>query len=267
MLEVSADLRERQQQIMQREIPHLLPRVTWITALPQQDFEGIILANEVLDAMPVHRYLFTDGESDELCVGCNGENFIWTTMPLSQERLHMLQSLLVEVMADCPAGYITEINHGLSPWLLSSVERLQRGMVLLIDYGYPRREYFHPQRNDGTLLCHYRHHVHYDPFFHPGLQDITASVDFTAVAEAAVEAGLEVKGYTTHAHFLLGCGLLEILKEKQLTGVIERTELSRQVRILTLPGEMGERFKVMALTKNITEPLLGFRLSDHRGRL
>ena len=267
MLEVSAGLRERQQQMMQRKIPHLLSRVTWLDSLPTRDFSGIILANEVLDAMPVNRYLYTEGVPRELGVGLDGGKFTWTVMAPAREKLSGLMSLMQDVGLTWPATYVTEINHNLAAWIASVTERLQHGMVLLIDYGYPRREYFHPQRSDGTLLCHYRHRVHHDPFFYPGLQDITASVDFTAVAEAALAAGLEVKGYTSQANFLLGCGLAEILEEKQLAGVIEGAELSRQARILLLPGEMGERFKVMALTRDITGPLAGFRLADHRARL
>ena len=267
LLEVSADLRARQQQMMQCKIPHLLSSVTWLDSLPAREFSGIILANEVLDAMPVNRYLFTEGEPRELGVGLDGGKFIWTVMPPAREKLSGLMSLVQDAMPSWPATYLTEINHNVAPWIASVTERLRHGMVLLIDYGYPRREYFHPQRSDGTLVCHYRHRVHHDPFLYPGLQDITASVDFTAVAEAALAAGLEVKGYTTQAHFLLGCGLAEILEEKQLTGVIERAESGRQARILLLPGEMGERFKVMALTRNITENLAGFRLADHRARL
>jgi SAM-dependent MidA family methyltransferase len=267
MLEVSADLRQRQQQLMQRKIPHLLSRMTWLESLPAREFSGIILANEVLDAMPVNRYLFTDGEPGELCVGLDGGKFTWTVMPPVPEKLSALMSLVQESIQAWPVHYVTEINHNLAPWMASVTERLQQGMVLLIDYGYPRSEYFHPQRNNGTLLCHYRHHVHHDPFFYPGLQDITASVDFTAVAEAALAAGLEVKGYTTQAHFLMGCGITEILAEKQLTSSSERYELARQVRLLTMPGEMGEKFKVLALTKNITGPLTGFQLADQRARL
>jgi SAM-dependent MidA family methyltransferase len=267
ILEVSADLRKRQQQLMQRKIPHLLSRVTWLESLPAREFSGIVLANEVLDAMPVNRYLFTDREPGELCVGLDGVKFIWTVMPPAPEKLSALMPLVQDSIQAWPTTYVTEINHNLAPWMVSVTERLQQGMVLLFDYGYPRSEYFHPQRTDGTLLCHYRHHVHHDPFYFPGLQDITASVDFTAVAEAALAAGLEVKGYTTQAHFLMGCGLAEILEERQLTGTIERYELARQVRILTMPGEMGERFKVLALTKNITGPLPGFQFADQRARL
>ncbi|MGH8120570.1 MAG: class I SAM-dependent methyltransferase [Gammaproteobacteria bacterium] len=267
LLEVSADLRERQQQLMDWKIPHLLPRVEWIDRLPPRDFAGIILANEVLDAIPVNRYLFADGELYDLGVGTDGKSFNWTVMPLGGERLPRMKSLLQEVMPAWPESYCFEVNHHISPWLAAVTEKLQQGMVLLIDYGYPRREYFHPQRNDGTLLCHYRHHVHHDPFFYPGLQDITSSVDFTAVAEAAVACRLEVKGYTTQAHFLLGCGLAGILEEKQLSGAIARAELGRQAQILTLPGEMGESFKVMALAKNMAGPLRGFSLADHRARL
>jgi len=267
LLEVSADLRERQQQFLQRKIPHLCPRVEWLDRLPSQEFAGIILANEVLDAMPVHRYLCADGKLRELCVGINAERFDWTITPLDSDRLSLLETLLQDLMSAWPDIYLFEVNHRLAPWVAAVAARLRHGLVLLIDYGYPRREFFHPQRNEGTLLCHYRHHVHHDPFLYPGLQDITSSVDFTAVAEAAAGAGLEVKGYTTQAHFLLGCGLAGILEEKKPADTIERVELSRQAQILTQPGEMGERFKVMALTKNMAGPVPGFSLADHRARL
>jgi SAM-dependent MidA family methyltransferase len=146
-------------------------------------------------------------------------------------------------------------------------DSLHRGAMLFMDYGYPRQEYYHPQRTEGSMLCHYRHRVHADPFLYPGLQDITTSVDFTRVAEVATDTDLNLGGYATQAHFLIGCGLPEIVGENESTTNQDSVELSRQARILTMPGEMGERFKVMALTKNLDIPLVGFQFIDHRSRL
>lgn len=267
LLEVSADLKERQQQLLGKKIPHLLARVQWLDQLPARDFNGIVLANEVLDAMPVHRYLFARGQLQEAGVKVDGDQFAWTALPLAAGPRHLLESRLREVMPAWPENYVTEINLNLAPWFAAAAHRLRDGMILVMDYGYPRREYYHPQRSNGTLLCHYRHHVHSDPFLFPGLQDITAAVDFTAVAEAGAAAGLEVRGYTTQAHFLLACGLTELLEEQAWSPASARAESSRQARILTLPGEMGEICKVMALTKNLSAPLLGFSLVDQRARL
>jgi SAM-dependent MidA family methyltransferase len=139
--------------------------------------------------------------------------------------------------------------------------------MLLVDYGYPRREYYHPQRIDGTLRCHYRHRAHADPFLLPGLQDISAAVDFTAVAEAAVAAGATLAGFTTQAHFLIGCGLEAMFADASRADARERARLSRQVQVLTLPGEMGETVKAMALTRKLDIPLCGFSGPDHRHRL
>ena len=159
---------------------------------------------------------------------------------------------------------MTEINTAVTPWITSLAELLQQGAMLLIDYGYTRKEYFHPQRADGTLLCHYRHRVHTDPFIYPGLQDITASVEFTAVAEAATAAGLALAGFTTQAFFLIACGLEEILASCGEQDQSKSMELANQVKLLTLPGEMGERFKVIGLTRDLEPGLMGFSLSDHR---
>ncbi len=162
---------------------------------------------------------------------------------------------------------MSEINTHIKPWLNSLAEILERGVMLFIDYGYPRREYYHPQRTEGTLICHYHHRVHANPFLYPGLQDITASVDFTRVAEIASDAGLQVSGYTTQAHFLMGCGLDEMLEGKDFMDDVESVELARQVKMLTVPGEMGEKFKAIALTKGINIPLSGFKFADHREKL
>ncbi|MBI4006425.1 MAG: SAM-dependent methyltransferase, partial [Gammaproteobacteria bacterium] len=267
MFETSADLRERQQHLLRQRIPYLAEKVNWVGTIPATPFDGIVLGNEVLDAMPVHRFMLREDNVSELCVSWDKDRFVWTTRPVNDD-LHMLVNALVQSLkTDLPDGYITEINIRITPWLNTLAEKLKRGVMIFIDYGYPRHEYFHPQRSEGTLLCHYRHRTHQDPFYHPGLQDITASVDFTTVADAAVQAGLHVSGFTTQAYFLAGCGLEEIINEYHISSEIDRVELAKQARILTLPGEMGERFKVIALTKNLDIALSGFQFIDQRQRL
>lgn len=267
ILETSADLRDRQQYLVREKIPHLGNRIEWLDQLPEESFDGIIIGNEVLDALPVKRLILRDGSFRELCVSLKGENFDWLESPLEEVLQIQAEKIFGEYLHELPEGYCTELNTRVEPWIQSISGLLNQGLMLLIDYGYPRREYFHPQRTNGTLLNHYRHHVHNDPFLYPGLQDITASVDFTMVAEAGVSVGLQVSGFTTQAHFLINCGLEEVMNENNLTTEVERAELGRQARILTMPGEMGERFKVIAMTKNLDVSLIGFQNFDQRQRL
>ena len=265
ILERSADLRLRQQQAIGRHLPQILDRVAWIDALPESGFRGVMLANEVLDAMSVERFQW-DGERASLFhVRREADGFAWQLQADTTDTTDPVTALLSGL--DLAAGYESEINTSLQPWLQAVSESLEQGLVLLIDYGYPQHEFFHPQRSSGTLMCHYRHHAHADPLIWPGLQDITAHVDFTAVAEAAVAADLEVAGYTTQAWFLLDCGLEEL---QQQSGPIESTDYlkaAQQTKTLLLPGEMGERFKCIGLTRGVDMPLPGFRLQDQRERL
>lgn len=264
ILERSADLRLRQQQAIGKQLPQLLDRVAWIDSLPASGFRGVMLANEVLDAMSVERFRW-DGERAALFyVRSEADAFAWQ-LDSSTETPDRLAGCLDGL--DLAAGYESEINTSLQPWLQSVSESLQQGLVLLIDYGYPQHEYFHAQRSSGTLMCHYRHHAHTDPLLWPGLQDITAHVDFTAVAEAAVTAGLAVAGYTTQAWFLLDCGLEELLQQAGPTDSSAYLKAAQQAKTLLLPGEMGERFKCIALTRDVDMPLPGFRLQDQRARL
>jgi SAM-dependent MidA family methyltransferase len=166
-----------------------------------------------------------------------------------------------------PEGYSSEINLGLADWLAALAASVRRGVLIFVDYGLPRREFYSAERSDGTLLCHFRHRFHDDPFARLGLQDITAWVDFTAVADAGQAAGLEVAGYTTQAHFLIGCGLGEFVADVSGLDVVSRVNLSRQAMMLTLPGEMGERFKAIALAKGYDSPLRGFAVRDLRHTL
>lgn len=267
ILEVSADLRARQAETLERDLPHLLDRVVWLDSLPDTAMDGIILANEVLDALPVHCVQLDSEGLDELVVGTDGELFNWQRRPLSGTLLETFKELLSELPAALPQPYTTEINPGLKEWLAAVAGVLNKGVMLFIDYGYPRAEYYHPQRDRGTLICHYRHRAHEDPFLYPGLQDISASVDFTLLAESALECNLQLAGFTTQAHFLLGCGLDAILAEAATGDEQQYLVLSREVKQLTLPGEMGERFKVMALSRGYPYPLAALQRADFRHRL
>ncbi len=267
LLETSADLRERQQDRVKKCVPHLEGIIHWLDTLPTNKINGIIIANEVLDAMPVHRIVVHGDFCEELYVGFEEGKFVWIKKPLNEKLTLETEKELKTLVNKLSQGYTSEINTNIHALISSLAEFLQQGVMLLVDYGYPRQEYYHPQRINGTLLCHYRHRVHSDPFFYPGLQDITSSVNFTRVAEAAVDTGLDVRGYTTQAHFLISCGLDEIVKQQESVCGIDSVKLSNQIKMLTMPGEMGERFKVIALTKNIGIPLLGFQFVDLRAKL
>ena len=266
ILERSADLRQRQHATLAEKVPQLLPRVHWLDSLPEQGFEGVIVGNEVLDALPVERFSVTDGKIERLGVICRDGRPVAGPAAGIDERM-------VAALAELPrhvstaALYTSELTPDLSAWLASLARLLKKGMMLWIDYGYPRAEYYHPQRNDGTLLCYYRHRAHDDPFLAPGLQDVTAHVDFTALAEAADAAGLAVSGFNAQAAFLLDAGLAEVLSSAVSGDNVADLRLSSEVKTLTLPGEMGERVKCMALGRGITGVPVGFRSQDLRGRL
>jgi SAM-dependent MidA family methyltransferase len=266
ILDVSADLRERQQATLAAAVPHLLPRVRWLDALPAA-FEGVIVANEVLDALAVERFAIRGKQVNALGVTWQLGQFDWSEVRASAQLAASVRGIEADLGAALPDGYVSEICPGLAPWLSALSASLARGTMLLVDYGLPRREYYAADRRDGTLICHFRHRFHDDPFARLGLQDITAWVDFTAVADAAQSAGLDLAGYATQAHFLIGCGIGEFVADVADLGVVERVNLSRQVMVLTLPGEMGERFKVMALAKGYDAPLRGFAVRDLRHAL
>lgn len=271
MLEPSADLRQRQQLNVNNAIPHLEERIVWLDRLPEKKIDGIILANEVIDAMPVKRIVI-DGEIEEFVVACKSKSkdqirFQWMRKRINQTLKTTVQTILDELREEIPTPYITEINLNIKPWLNSLNDILNKGLILISDYGYPRQDFFHPQRNAGTLICHYRHHVHNDPFLYPGLQDITASVDFTAVAEAAVDIGMDVSGFTTQAHFLIACGLDQFVSDYETDDVIKRAQMTHQVSKLIMPGEMGEIFKFIGLSKSLDIQLCGFDFIDQRARL
>jgi SAM-dependent MidA family methyltransferase len=266
ILERSAELRERQQQRVAEQLPQLRNRVSWLDALPVPGFAGVLLANEVLDAMPAERFHWTGTTIEQFYVTCSDTGFGWQLQAANDEVLIAAVQGLQQACG-LAAGYMSEVNLSIAPWLESVAGVIGRGLLLLCDYGYPRHEYYHPQRNRGTLMCHYRHRAHDDPFLWPGLQDITTHVDFTAVAEAGLAAGLDVTGYTTQAGFLLDCGLDGLLQASGPVGSQAYIKAAQQVKQLTLPGEMGERFAFIGLARDVDGPLPGFRMQDMRYRL
>ncbi|AWI80005.1 hypothetical protein CEW87_11880 [Parazoarcus communis] len=263
ILELSAELRERQFDTLAQRAPHLAARVQWLDTLPAQ-FSGVVVANEVLDVMPVHLVVSrADGVFERGVVLTESEDgavFRWGDSPAEGAVLEAARAL--ELPAPAEGEYLTEINLAGQAWMASWADRLQQGAMLLIDYGYPRAEYYLPSRSNGTLLCYYRHHAHADPFLWPGLNDITEFVDFTAMAEAAYDAGLEVLGYTSQAQFLFNCGVLDCLARRGPEGSADYVRAARAAQRLTTPQEMGELFKVLAVGRGIDVPLLGFARGD-----
>ena len=263
ILDLSGELRERQRKTIEQRAPHLLSRVVWLDRLPEH-FDGLVLANELLDAMPVHLVVWGEEAICERPVASENEGFVWCDQPASGRVLERAQALTNEY--SLPPGYLSEINLAATDWTASWASILGKGALLLIDYGFPQHEYYHPQRDSGTLMCHYRHQAHTEPFFLPGLQDITAHVDFTAIVEAGFAAGLDFLGYTTQAAFLLNCGLAELMARVSSDDLRYLPQAQAAQKLLS-PAEMGELFKVIALGKGLGEPLLGFAQGDRSAML
>ena len=261
ILEVSADLRERQQAFFAKHIPDLAHRVSWVDT-PPVDHHGIILANEVLDALPVERFLRRASGVMQQRVGTQPGGFAFTEAPAPALLEKAVLELEAELGATLPAGYVSEIGLAVPDWIAQLGAGLTRGVALLFDYGVSRREYYAPERSDGWLRCHFRHHAHNDPLILAGIQDLTAWVDFTRVAEAAVNAGLDVAGYSAQAQFLMAGGLEAEMQEFATLPLEAQLELSQQIKTLTLPGEMGEHFKCMALRKGNCGTPSAFTLAD-----
>ncbi len=260
ILELSGELRARQFDTLAEKVPQLASRVRWLDTLPEA-FSGALVANEVLDVMPVHLVVQRAEGLFERGVALDGAGALrWADTPAGGAVRAAAQALELP----CPAEgeYVTEINLAGGAWVAEWAARLQAGALLLVDYGYPRAEYYLPSRSGGTLLCYYRHHAHGDPFLWPGLNDITSFVDFTAVAEAAFDAGLEVYGYTSQAQFLFNCGVLECLARRGPQESAGYIRAARAVQRLTAPQEMGELFKVLAVGRGMAEPLQGFVRGD-----
>ncbi len=265
ILDVSADLRQRQQTLFENNAPHLISLLHWLEQLPTK-FTGLILANEVLDAMPGHLVVWHKHHLYERGVTCEDKTLKWREQPLSDGTLFELASKLTpQIMTSddqSNAHYISEINLTTRRFICSMADILQQGAMILIDYGFGCNEYYHPQRSQGTLMCHYRHYAHDDPFYLPGLQDITSHVDFSAVIDTMKNTELELQGYTTQAHFLINCGITEILAQTPAENVTQYLPLTNQLQKLVSPAEMGELFKVIALSKKNCPPLIGFTSGD-----
>lgn len=250
ILELSASLRLRQQEYLHSCLPlEIFDCISWLDELPAE-FSGIVLGNEVLDAMPVH-LVSKDRQWYELGVGFDGNRFHWCRFAEDSEAVSAMRQI-ESTLGQLPEQYTTELNLNYRPWLNALHNSCIQAVVLVIDYGYAQARYYHPERCSGTLICHYHHRVHANPLVYPGLQDITASVDFDAFADAAIDSGFDICGLSTQGQFLLSGGLLEIAETAQQdTDTIDRLELAQRIKTLTLPTEMGERFKVIGLQKNL----------------
>ena len=270
ILEVSADLRDRQQQRLSSLPAVLRGRLQWLDALPVVPSAGVLLTNEVADALPFKRFVIHSGAVFERGVALSGDGGLIESDrpadPLLRAEVERVTGWRSgHASGHWPDHYASELCVMTQPWIRAQAAALARGMILLIDYGCSRRDYYHPQRTSGTLRCHFRHRAHEDALLYPGLQDISAWVDFTRIAEAASDANLQVSGYCNQTAFLLATGIEQDLIAT--TPPLEHAKLAAQARVLLLPGEMGENFKAMALTRDLPRPLRGFAYQDLRGTL
>jgi SAM-dependent MidA family methyltransferase len=262
ILEVSDHLRQVQLETLQKKLPQkLMQRVEWLNALPAV-FAGVVIGNEVLDAIPVHIVHTTPHGLCERGVTVEEEGFAWSDKALQDQPLTEQHLLDAVSKHNLPEGYITEFCPVASGLIASLASMLQRGIILMIDYGFVAREYYHPQRNQGTLMCHYQHYAHADPLINIGLQDITAHVDFTSIAHAGVDNGLQLSGFCSQAQFLINCGILDVMSQVSPHDIAHYAPLAAAAQKLLSPAEMGDLFKVIAFGKNVEEPLIGFVRGD-----
>lgn len=266
IVELSPELRARQHAFVLATAPELLSRIQWWTGPPRVAWDGVILANELLDALPVARFEIAREGILECGIGLDATGQLECRTRPAAALAAQVTAVLPFPLAEYAAGYRTEINLTQRAWLMDLASFLRRGVVILADYGYPRVEYYHPERHTGTLQCYYRHRVHADPLWWPGVQDMTAAVDFTAVAEAAVAAGFEIAGFTEQAQYLLACGITDLLSA---TGDVDPDSYraTRAAKTLLLPQEMGARVKFMTLTREYAGPVIGYTIRDSRHRL
>jgi SAM-dependent MidA family methyltransferase len=261
ILEVSADLEERQRRRLQDELPHLAGRVKWLRELPF-DFDGVIVANEVLDALPVERFVKRHSEVMQCCVATGNAGLDWTEARAPERLSAFVAAVEADTGRVLEDGYTSEASLAAPAWIADLARSLRHGAVFLFDYGVSRREYYAVDRVDGWLRCHFRHHAHNDPLIHPGIQDLTAWVDFSSIAAAALDVGLEILGYETQARFLIDGGLAIEMAGFSALPVAEQLALSGQIKTLTLPGEMGENFKCMVLGRGVKSAPSAFQFAD-----
>ena len=265
ILEISPDLKQRQQDKLKAQIPHLFPLIEWLDDWPDTPLSGVIIANEVVDALPVHKFLWTENSIQEMRVMHTENNFTWYYAPLASPQLKSRLAQLKLNYFNETVRYESEVCLGLSDWMNKLSAALQQGLILIIDYGFPAHEYYHPDRSLGTSMCYYQHRGHSNPFVLVGLQDMTASVDFSLLARYAVASGLDLAGFTSQAAFLINSGLLQRMEE--CYNATAAVDINRQVHYLTSPNEMGELIKVIGLTRGYQATLQGFVQYDKRARL
>ncbi len=269
ILEVSADLSDRQRACIAVLPAELRSRVNWLQRLPAGGMRGVILANEVLDALPCRRFVMGSGQPQRILeLGVTlaaAGSLAWATRAADPELTAAVQDLNAQLPAPLAPGYASEVCLLADPWITSLAAVLGQGALLLFDYGLPRAQYYHPERSSGTLTCHFKHRAHFDPLRNVGVQDITAWVDFTRIALAGHAAGLSVLGFCTQAAFLLGAGIDALLAAAP--GTVAQARLNGEARRLLMPGEMGEAFKLLALGRGIDTPLLSFTHQDLRDSL
>jgi SAM-dependent MidA family methyltransferase len=272
ILEPSADLRERQRERITAALPpELAGRVAWIDRPPDENWHGVLFANEVIDALPTTRFVMRHGEVYEEHVALDGDGkLLRVDRPADALVAGAVRHVERDLKREFEEGYRSEILPQLPYWIQAIAGSLEAGLMLFIDYGYVRREFYLPERQDGTLMAHYRHRAHNDPLYLPGLNDLTASVDFTALAEAGNSAGFGVAGYLPQAQFLIGAGLQQVFEYAyERADDAARLRLAQQVRKLTLPDQMGERFQAMLFAKGLAALPLSAELlaADQGGRL
>ena len=255
ILETSADLRARQKMLLDRESPQIASRVIWLDAMPPA-INALVIANEVLDAMPVHLVSARSDGIDEVGVTAHADRFEWQARDAAGSLLEAARLLPIA------PGCTTEIGLAAAAFTRTLAASIKRGAAIFIDYGFPARELYHPQRSGGTLMCHYRHHAHSEPLCLVGLQDITAHVDFSAIAGAAVDGGCELLGYTGQAQFLINCGITDLLSATPPEDTKKYLPLAAEAQKLMSPAEMGELFKVIAYGRGIDIALTGFTRGD-----
>jgi len=266
ILEVSADLRERQESLLQSELPELADRVTWLGQLPTKH-RGTIIANEVMDALPVERFIRRQGGISQLCVATDGSSFVLSERDAPDNLGAAVAAIEEELGQQLPPGFASEVCLAAPQWVGDLARVLREGVAFLFDYGVSRREYYAAERSGGWLRCHFRHHAHNDPLILPGIQDLTSWVDFSAIAEAAVSNGLDVAGFVTQAQFLIGGGLDKELADFSDLPIDAQLKLSGQVKLLTLPGEMGENFKCLGLSRGAVTLPSSFEFADRTASL
>ncbi len=261
ILETSADLQSRQQALIREQLPGLHRRVEFLNELPE-NFAGVVIANEVADALPVERFERTDDAVLQLHVTADDKGFDWSRKAAPKVLAAAVEKIEADIGERLPRGYRSEVSLGLPDWVAQLAKCLTKGLLLLFDYGVSRNEYYSPDHDQGWLRCHFRHHAHNEPLIYAGIQDLTSWVDFTAVAQSADEHGLEIVGFVTQADFLISGGLEDELAGMADLPIADQLELSRQVKILTLPGEMGESFKCIGLSRGELTGVTAFSNAD-----